>query len=443
MFDLLSPNMVEYENSVAGSLFIDPSCLLEITEIISPQDLCYEAPRAVLEAAIALNMDNAVIDPLTIQEKAAKLGVQLSKDYIFQAMNNTVTSAHAAEYAKLVRKSSQNRRLYGLTQEMQERLVEHAEPNEIISEAYTRLETVATSGSSREIVSSMDAISEWYNKRSEIDSGGSVPAVKTGFDSLDSALGGGMTNGGLYIIGARPGVGKTTVGLAISDNIAARGEPVLFVSMEMSMNEISAKRVARVAGIPYHLALIGPMSGDDYRKALLHVDKLCEASLYLADKPQMTVQDILFAAQRIKGRKGLAAVCVDYLNIIKAPPSKGSRYEKFTEISNDLKRMAGTLNVPVICLAQLNRENEGRSNKRPILSDLRDTGAIEQDANAVIFLHREAYYNRDDEDRQPYDAEELELIIAKCRNGTPGKVAMAWYGATGRIMETRQSGKRI
>lgn len=430
MIEFVSRNTGEYETAVVGALLIDDSMMSEISRIISAEDFYFSAPKAVYEAVATLKLAGTPADPVTVLDKASKVCAEVTQEYILEAISTMPTLTNVEEYAKLVREASRNRKLYEVSQSMQEQLVAREDAADIAAAAYAALDGIMKSKSNG-TVSSMQAMANWYDKRARIASGADTPAISTGFDSLDAMFGGGMINGGLYICGARPGMGKTTLGISIADNIAERGGTILFASIEMSEDEISAKRVARKAKIPYTKALVGKMSDEDWKRANPAVVELSKRKFEISDDSDVTVQDILFAARRLPN---LTAIFIDYLSLIRPVSKSKSRYEEMTGISNDLKRMARTLKVPVLCVAQLNRENENRQNKRPRLSDLRETGSIEQDADAVIFLHNEAYYDRDRK-RNQLEAEELEVIVAKNRHGRTGEIKMAWYGATGIINE--------
>ena len=438
MLELFPPLVAQHENAVAGAILIDPHCLPDITAHVSPTDFYYSEPKAVFEAAMSLDFEGETVDPYTILDRAMKRGTTLSEKYITEAMYRTPTAQNAEAYARLVKEHSRCRGLYAMAQEVIARLEDNDDTADIENGMSAALEALAVSGSNDVVIPSLAAMTDWYNHRMDGDANGVVAAVRTGYSWLDRTLGGGMINGGLYVLGGRPGMGKSTMGLCIADKIASRQSPVLFVSLEMSRNEISAKRIARKAGIPYHRALIGPLEEKDKLIAGEGASALSDIPLFLTDRPTMTVYDILAAARRVKG---LSAVVIDYLNLIKPAEKSNSRYENMTGVSNDLKRLARTLKIPVLCLAQLNRQVETRGGKdtakRPQLSDLRETGAIEQDADAVIFLYRDAYYSDEDNNGAIPQGESLDVIVAKNRHGNTGTVKMTWYGATGRIYEDR------
>ena len=256
-------------------------------------------------------------------------------------------------------------------------------------------------------------------------------AVPTGFAPLDAILGGGMLRSGLYVLAARPGMGKTTVALQIADSVAANVGPVLFVSLEMSLEQIEGKRIARVSGIPSNEILLGDGKNLDYGKIRSAAEKLKKIPLYISRRPAATVAQIRRMAKQIDG---VQCVVVDYLGKIDPGNSRTGRYETVTAISKDLKTLAVELDIPVLALCQLNREDTGRNDKRPQLSDLRDSGAIEQDADGVLMLHRTDYYEVSETPLKPWESVELEILLRKHRHGASfGKCVAGFSQLPGKL----------
>ena len=239
-------------------------------------------------------------------------------------------------------------------------------------------------------------VSEWSSYYEQVVSNPGFAFCKTGFSALDKTLGGGMFRQGMYVVGARPGMGKTTLGINIAENIAKRGECVLLVSIEMSRTQVMAKRIAKEGGISYTKLMTGGLSETGGEMAGKVAQRLAERPFYLIDKSKVTVIDVGRAARQIEG---LTAIVVDYLGLVKPEETKTNkpRYEEMTDISADIKALAKLLKIPVLVLCQLNRENANSADKRPQLQHLRDSGAIEQDADGVILLHRPEYYSKEKE----------------------------------------------
>jgi len=251
----------------------------------------------------------------------------------------------------------------------------------------------------------------------------------TGWSDLDNILGGGFLNAGLYIMGARPGMGKTTVALNIAEQVASKGMPVLFVSLEMTSRQVMCKRIAAKSGIPYRKLISGDMTWDEQIDMDETLTELRTRPLNINNRFGLTVTDIASMARQVRGCR---LVVIDYFGLISTEGEVKGRYEDYTLISGRLKQLACQLNVPILCLAQLNRNTESRQNKRPQLADLRDTGAIEQDADGVIFLHRDGYYN------EASPGGNIELILAKNRHGNTGSILLYWDGELSRVAMLRR-----
>jgi len=428
----------EAEQAVIGAMLIDPKCITDVLAVLSGDEFYFDANREIYETMKAMSADFKPIDPVTllkhmpVQDTGDDRAIQR---YLLELMEITPTAANVLEYAAIVREKSQRRRLYELLTGAAKDIVYGGGISDVAAAVSTQLEKILSVNKSH-VHSSLDAVHEWYGYMSDIADGKRRPVTATGLYSLDSKLGGGLLDGSLCVIGGRPGMGKTTVGLNIAANMSRAGKKVMFFTLEMSRLQITAKRVSEASGIPYQRTNIGPMTKDEFIIGADAASMLARERFIICDPPVVTVSDILTTAV---SEKGLEALIIDYLGIIK-PTAGTNRFEGMTEISNALKRLARRLNIPVICMAQLNRENEQRRNKRPILTDLRDTGAIEQDADVVIFVHRDSYYAQDapgydDEDYEDCDdlPDRIDLIIAKNRHLDTGTVSLAWNGETGKI----------
>jgi replicative DNA helicase len=257
---------------------------------------------------------------------------------------------------------------------------------------------------------------------------GTANFVPSGFAVLDEILGGGFIKGGLYIIGARPAVGKSSFAVNLADTIKGS---VLFVSLEMGDELITAKRCARITGIPSGYILNGKLSEAQWEKIGIATSYLHRSAVYINSRFDLTVDQIQGLAQSIPD---IQAIIIDYLGLIRPATQGGSTYENVSQISRDLKRLALSLNVPVVCLSQLSRTVEGREDKRPRLSDLRDSGAIEQDADAVMFLYREDYYRG-----AGGASSAVQLNVAKNRHGSCGTSEFTFYRAISAFKEVEQS----
>ena len=417
--------IISAENSLVGSILLDPRCLPAVLEIVGADDIALEINRRIFRAAVELHQDGKTVDPVTIKRRS-----KLDEDqYMLELMETTGTAANAEVYAKEVRKASMRRQLNGLAQGILDD--QWSDPRELIGQTQGALEAVEQRETLTELSGPDETMLAFYAHRDRVDTGG-LGCVPTGLEPIDRILGGGMLNSGLYILAARPAMGKTALALQIIDHVAKYG-PVLFVSLEMDLEQIEARRIGRLTGIPGDKLLMGKLNDKEYEKVAQASDKIRELPVSVNKKPAASVTDIGFMARKVKG---LICIVVDYLGKITPETRKQGRYEYMTEISGDLKTLARRYKVPVLALAQLNRANTERSDKRPQLSDLRDTGAIEQDADGVIFLHREDYY-QEKVDRDPWEPSELDIIVEKNRHGRTGTCKAAFYMATGRIVPAK------
>lgn len=419
------------EQAVAGSLLIDARSIAAIRPVVKARDFSSVPCAAVYNSVCRLSDAGAVVDPVTIQQDAAAHGSNLTTDFLMQLMELTPTAANAAEYASLVHDAAIRRAVRDAAQSMTERaLDETISTAELLSGVLEEVQSI-NNGTTTSIVSSEQAAAEFLDYRDQLESGKSAALVSTNFPKLDRLLGGGMVNSGLYILAARPGVGKTTVGLKIADR-AAEQMPVLFISLEMDIPQLTARRLADRTGIRIGKILMeSNMTEEDHAKIAAAMAELAETRLYINRSSSASVEDIALLARSIPD---LSLIVIDYLGLL-ATKDKGGLYEKTTANSNALKRLARSLQIPILCLAQLNRQSEQRPDKVPSMGDLRDSGAIEQDADAVILLHRPAIYLPQEQRPKPWEAELLEIAVAKNRHGQTGRITMNFYGINGRIAE--------
>lgn len=423
----MTTDTLEAESAVCGAILLDDRCLADVCQVVSEDDFALEANRAIFRAALALDRRKEPVDPVTVLSEA---GGAVSREYLMELMQVTPTAANVLLYARKVREESMRRAINALGDRLGSVSVGD-NPRDTISDAQRALEAIEAQDTARELASSAEVMAAYYRHREQVDGGGGG-FVPTGFRPLDRILGGGLLNSGLYILAARPGMGKTTFGLQVADAVAKQTGPVLFVSLEMDVEQLGAKRIARAAGVAYDALMMGRPTEEEYGRAAQWAAKLQDSPMYTNRKDRATVDDIAHMARQVRG---LQLLVVDYFGLIKPTGRGKSRYETTTETSGQLKALARRLRIPVLCLAQLNRQNEETKNKRPVLSNLRDTGALEQDADAVIFLHCPSYYSQERPD--PWSPDPMEIIVAKNRHAGTGICDAAFYRAVGRIIPAR------
>lgn len=418
------------EQSLVGSVLVDQRCLKAVRNMVKAADFASSPCETVFRAACRLADAGQVVDPVTVLEDIKSHAEPVTADFLLQLMEITPTAANAEHYAKIVHENAIRRAVEEVALDLAGQAREKGTSiSALVADGISRLQRIGA-GQTKLLVSPEDAANEFLDYRERVESGeGAV--VSTGYDKLDSVLGGGMVAQGLYILAARPGVGKTTVGMKIAEHVAAK-KGVLFVSLEMSREQLTARRIADRTALPIVRVLHGELN-DAQRVAVTNaLGELSRTHLAMNASPGATVPDIAIMARSVEN---LGLVVVDYLGLLESENRTVSIYERVTANSNALKRLARSLDVPVLCLAQLNRASEQRADKRPTMADLRDSGAIEQDADGVLLLHRPSIYFPQEQKPKPWDGELLELDVAKNRHGPTGNINLTFYGRNGRVTE--------
>lgn len=423
---------IEAEQAVLGSIIIDQTCLPEVMSVLRAEDFGLEMHRAMFRAAVSLHTMGQAVDPITVGEKTRAAGVEVQNKYLLQLMDTTPTAANVMEYVPIVRQNALRRGVAELANSIQTRANEGEEPHALLGELIDRGNALAQEGSNKVLLDPTELALRWYDHRERVESGKSAAFVPTGYRDLDMILGGGLIASGMHVLAARPGMGKTTFALNIADRAAASG-PVLFVSLEMDDEQIYSKRLARECGIAgSKLLLQADLTDEEQEKMAKAADKLVALPLHVNARPSATVAEIAAMARQVRG---LRLIVIDYMGKIarSKEASRDSLYEAVTRNSADVKTLARTFKVPVLVLCQINRESEKRSDKRPNLADLRDTGAIEQDADTVIFLYRKDYYGNAAH-RDPTMPDDTECIVAKNRHAGTGSCQLAFYPAASKFV---------
>lgn len=408
-------DIITSENLLIGAAITNPHTARRLLEELKPEDFTVEANREIFEAMQRIDNRGEDVDPA---KAANESGVVRS--YFYELMEiapsgNADLEPHIAE----VRKAALRRGIREVLSAADTDIIANADPSEVIDGMTQQLAKLAEHAEG-ELISGENAALEFWDR---LDSG--AVSVQTGFEDLDRILGGGMLNCGLYVLAARPGCGKTAISLQIADNVAKQGG-VLFISLEMDSVQLTARRVSRICKIPASKFLLGGATKEEMELACIAMKRIYDNPLYLNKTLRCGVSEIRTMARKVKN---LRLVVIDYLQLIKPNMRLRSRYEQITEISGELKVLARTLGVPVLCLAQLNRGTETRADKKPMLSDLRDSGAIEQDADCVILLHRPDMYDEDEK----ADSVQVKVNVAKNRHAGTGEIDMMMHLASGKF----------
>lgn len=428
----MTPRSIEAEQAVLGAILVDSRCLEEIVRVLRPQDFAVALNRELYQVILRMDRGGRKIDPLTVKEAALRAGLQVDDAYLLALMDVTPTAANAGAYAGMVREASLARGAASVSEYIARQLNEHTPVPDVLIGAARQIEELQREGVTEDLLDPDEAMLAFYAHRERVTQDGASTYVRTGYQDLDKQLGGGMLNSGMYVLAARPGMGKTTLAINIADRVAQTGKRVLFVSLEMEPEQIEAKRLARESGIPANRLLMDRLTDEEETAVAQAVDVIRSLPVHFNKRDTVTVSQIEVMARRIRG---LDLIVIDYIGKI-LPELRGrspGRTEYMTEISGELKNLARRFHVPVLALCQLNRAGADRKDPRPVLTDLRDTGAIEQDADGVIFLHRTDYY----QPQKGKEVADLLVIVAKNRHGTVGDCALAFDLANSKMATSR------
>ena len=419
------PHSLEAEQAVLGSVLIDSQCVTEIIGILKPEDFYLQQNREIYEAIYEMFNFSQTIDPVTVLEKLRELGYYTDKtrDYVLQLMDITPTAAHAARYANIVRDKAMLRGLDRAGKDIVELVAEQTgTPAEMLETAEKKIYALRKGerGDSLEHIGTiLHKVFDHLTELSQSDS--AIPGLSTGLRDLDSKING-LNKSDLVLIAARPAMGKTSFALNIGLNVSKKYKgTVAFFSLEMSREQLAMRLMSGESFVDSQKMATGKLSEDEWEKLGMASVALSQTEIRVDDNPSITVAEMNAKLRRVED---LRLVIIDYLQLMTGSGyGKGSdnRVQVVSEISRALKIMANELNVPVICLSQLSRGPEGRTDKRPMLSDLRESGAIEQDADVVLFLYRDDYYHPDSEEKNV-----AECIVSKNRHGEVGTVKLQW-----------------
>ncbi len=419
------PQSLEAEQAVLGSMLIDARCVPDVIGVLRPDDFYLTQNKNIYEAIYSMFNFSQVIDPVTVLDKMKELGIyeDSSPKYLMELMEITPTAANAVRYANIVRDKSMLRGLVSAAQDISETVFEGTgTPAEQLEAAEKKIYALRKGerGDSLEKISVV--LHRVYDRMVEqAESGSDIPGLSTGIRDLDRKING-LNKSDLLLIAARPAMGKTSFALNIALNVAKKyKQTVAFFSLEMSREQLVSRLLSGESFVDSQKMLTGKLSDDEWTKLAMASDVLSQTDIRVDDNPSITVAEMNAKLRRLDN---LGLVLIDYLQLMTSSGyGKGgdSRVNIVSDISRSLKIMAKELNVPVICLSQLSRANESRTDKRPILSDLRESGAIEQDADEVMFLYRDDYYNENSEEKNV-----AECIVAKNRHGETGTVKLQW-----------------
>jgi len=432
----IPPQNLDAEKSLLGAVLIDEETLSDISEHVTPKDF-YEKRHAIIYAAmLRLYEKHKPVDLLTLTEELSRkkeIEIIGGSTYLTELTNYVPTSAHAEAYAELVAQKAVRRRLIKASGEISELgYNEETTTQELLEKAEAELFSVSDQSLKQDLVSIESILTDSFDRMEELHKNkGAIRGVRTGYRDLDSMTAG-LQRSDLIILAARPAMGKTTLVTNLAYNVATIAkQPVLFFSLEMSKEQLVDRMLADASGVDAWNIRTGNLSDDDFGKLSEAMGEMAEAPIFIDDTPGMSVLEIRTKARRAMHEQPLGLIVIDYLQLMQSSSNRndGNRVQEVSEISRGLKLIARELNVPVVALSQLSRSVESRSPQIPQLSDLRESGSIEQDADIVMFIYREAYYNPETERENLTD-----LIIAKHRNGPTGKIELYFHPERLRFM---------
>jgi replicative DNA helicase len=438
-FERTPPHDVAAEQCVLGGMLLSKDAISDVIEVIRPTDHYRPAHQLVHEAILDLYARGEPADAITVSNELARRG-DLPKigggPYLHTLIASVPTAANAGYYARIVRERAILRRLVEAgTRIVQMGFTGDAEADELVDRAQAEVYAVTD----RRIAEDYHSLSEIMpGALDEIEAisthGGTMTGVPTGFTDLD-ALTNGLHGGQMIVIAARPAVGKSALALDFARAATIKHQlPTVIFSLEMGRNEITMRLLAAEARVPMHVMRSGQMSDDDWARLARRMSEVADAPLFIDDSPNMSLMEIRAKCRRLKQRHDLRLVIIDYLQLMSSPKRVESRQQEVSEMSRSLKLLAKELEVPVVALSQLNRGPEQRTDKKPMVSDLRESGSIEQDADVVILLHREDAY-----EKESPRAGEADLIVAKHRNGPTATVTVAFQGHYSRFVDMAPS----
>lgn len=425
------PHSIEAEQSVLGSLMIDNDAWDKIVDLIQEKDFYRLEHRVIFRTLLELSKRGSPFDVITLTDALKNIN-ELSniggEVYLFELTRNTPTAANIIAYADIVRERSILRQLIGVATEITETAFTPAgrESTSLLDEAERKVFQIAHHGvRGSGPVSISDLLAKTVERIDTLfHAGQAVTGLSTGYQDLDEMTSG-LQPADLVVIAGRPSMGKTAFAINIAENAAIKhNKPVLIFSMEMPGEALAMRMMSSLGRIDQHRIRSGKLEDEDWPRITSTVSILSEAQMFIDDTPALSPSEVRSRARRVAREHGqLALIVIDYLQLMQVPGSKENRTNEISEISRGLKALAKELNVPVLALSQLNRGLEQRTDKRPVMSDLRESGAIEQDADLILFIYRDEVYN----DNSP-EKGKAEIIIAKQRNGPIGKIYLTFLG---------------
>lgn len=424
MKEKVPPQNIQAEASLIGSLLIDKDALIKVADLIHAEDFYVDKNALIYEAILGLFEKRQPIDVVTLSEqldKQGKLKEIGGASYLTELVNGVPSAAHVVQYAQIVSQKATLRRLIEAASKINNMAYDEEEQLDgLLDNAEKTLFDVSQKHLRQNFISIKDVLAESFDRLDSLHKDKeSLRGIPTGFSGIDNVLAG-LQRSDLIILAARPSMGKTSLALNIAQNVATKqGVPVGIFSLEMSKEQLIDRLLASEAGIDSWKLRTGNLEDKDFEKINKAMGVLAEAPIYIDDSAMANVMEMRTKARRLQSEHDLGLIVIDYLQLMSGRANSDNRVQEISEISRGLKGLAREINVPVIALSQLSRSVEQRSPKIPQLSDLRESGSIEQDADVVMFIYREDYYEKDTEKKNIAD-----ILIKKHRNGPTGEVEL-------------------
>ena len=425
------PQSIEAEQAVLGGLMLDDRALDRVSDVLSDRDFYRRDHQLIFKAIGELSFKGKPYDAVTLGEwfESNGLAEQVGGvGYIIELASTTPSAANIRAYAEIVRDKSVLRSLIEVGTQIAEDgfAPGNRETPDLLAEAEQRVFKIADQNRSgrKDMVSLKEAMKEAFELlQVRYETQGTVTGLPTGFTDFDEMTAG-LQPSDLIVLAARPAMGKTTLALNMAEYAALKSKKaVVIFSMEMSASQLAFRLISSIGRINAGRLKTGQLEDEDWSRVTMAMKMLSESKIFIDDEPALSPAKLLSKARRLKREHDLGLVVVDYLQLMQVPGNSENRATEISEISRSLKALAKELNLPVIALSQLNRGLESRTDKRPVMSDLRESGAIEQDADIILFIYRDDYYNKDSNDKGL-----AEVLISKHRNGATGTVKLKFFG---------------
>ncbi|HEX9135016.1 MAG TPA: replicative DNA helicase [Ktedonobacteraceae bacterium] len=433
----LLPQNIEAECGALGSIIIDPEAIVQVSDFLHADDFYRDAHRTIYEVILQLYEEHEPADFITIcdeLERRNKLEEVGGASYITSLINQVPTSGNVEFYARIVERTAILRRLIHAAGQIAAIAYEESDADIALDKAEQLIFNISQRHARSDFAHMRDILAEYMNKLDQLhERRGTIVGVPTGFTDLDR-LTGGLQKSDLIVLAARPGIGKSSLALSLAHNSALKFQnSIALFSLEMSKDQLAQRLLSMDAGIDQQRLRTGRIEEDEWDRIVYAMDTLSEANIWIDDTAGISTMEMRSKARRLQAEHGIDLIIVDYLQLMQATiggKRNDNRVQEISEISRSLKGLARELNIPVLALAQLSRAVESRQSKVPQLSDLRESGSIEQDSDIVMFIYRDDIYNQESERKNIAD-----IIIAKHRNGPVGEISLYFQASQTRFRD--------